>query len=65
MAKLLSKLPRLGDLELTVLDHLWTVGNADVQETRAALGVRRGISHNTMGSALERLVRQKREVSPS
>jgi predicted transcriptional regulator len=49
------KLPRLGDLELAVLDHLWSVATADVHETHAAVGKRRGISPNTVGSALERL----------
>jgi predicted transcriptional regulator len=49
------KLPRLGDLELAVLDHLWRVPEADVHETHAAVGKTRGISPNTVGSALERL----------
>jgi predicted transcriptional regulator len=53
-----SKLPRLGELELAVLDHLWKVGEADVLETHAAIGTRRGITVNTVGSALERLFRK-------
>ncbi|MFZ9887637.1 MAG: BlaI/MecI/CopY family transcriptional regulator [Myxococcota bacterium] len=51
-------LPPLGDLELAVLEHLWATGEADVQETHAAVGQRRGISPNTVGSALERLYRK-------
>lgn len=49
------KLPRLGELELAALEHLWSVPDADVHEVHAAVGKRRGISPNTVGSALERL----------
>lgn len=55
MAKTQSKLPQLGELELAVLEHLWSTRDADVHETHAAVGKRRGISPNTVGSALERL----------
>jgi predicted transcriptional regulator len=55
MATTQSKLPQLGELELAVLEHLWCTRDADVQETHAAVGKRRGISPNTVGSALERL----------
>lgn len=55
MADASSALPRLGELELAVLEHLWSEKDADVQETHAAVGQRRGISPNTVGSALERL----------
>lgn len=58
MAKTPSKLPRLGELELAVLEHLWTQPDADVHETHAAVGKRRGISPNTVGSALERLYKK-------
>lgn len=58
MPKTLTKLPLLGELELAVLEHLWTEANADVQETHAAVGRRRGISPNTVGSALERLFKK-------
>lgn len=57
-AKPRSKLPRLGELELAVLDHLWKVQEADVLETHSAVGERRGITVNTVGSALERLFRK-------
>jgi predicted transcriptional regulator len=54
-----TKLPRLGELELAVLEFLWTVNDADVHETHAALGRSRGITTNTIGSALERLHRKR------
>lgn len=53
-----AKLPRLGELELAVLEHLWSVRDADVSETHDAVGKSRGISANTVGSALERLHRK-------
>ena len=52
-------LPAIGELELEVLEHLWLVGEADVQETHAAVGAVRNISVNTVGSALERLSRKQ------
>jgi predicted transcriptional regulator len=58
MAKNPSKLPRLGELELAVLEHLWIEADADVHEAHAAIGQRRGISPNTVGSALERLYKK-------
>jgi predicted transcriptional regulator len=60
-------LPRLGELELAVLEHLWAVREADVAETYVATGKQRGITLNTVGSALERLFRKglvaRRKVS--
>ena len=38
-----------------MLEYLWQAPDADVGQTHAAVGVRRGISPNTVGSALERL----------
>lgn len=58
MAKSSTQLPRLGELELAVLEHLWAESDADVHETHAAVGKNRGISPNTVGSALERLYRK-------
>src|SRR5687767_12617621 len=67
MRKGLKPLPALGELELEVLDHLWDVGEADVSEAHGAIGKRRGITPNTIGSALERLFRKglvaRRKVS--
>ena len=48
----------LGRLEIAVLDQLWSSGAADVRAVHAAVGVARGISPNTVHSALERLVRK-------
>lgn len=53
-----GKVPQLGDLERAVLELLWTRTDADVNEVHLALGVKRGISANTVGSALERLYRK-------
>ncbi|MEM9188252.1 MAG: BlaI/MecI/CopY family transcriptional regulator [Myxococcota bacterium] len=54
-----SPLPKLGDLELATLEYLWHVGEADVTETHRAVGQKRGITANTVGSALERLFKKK------
>jgi predicted transcriptional regulator len=60
-------LPPLGDLELAALELLWDVDEVDVLQAHRALGRRRGISVNTVGSALERLHRKglvkRRKVS--
>jgi predicted transcriptional regulator len=52
-------LPPLGELELEVLEYLWRVGEADVIETHAAIGRRRKITLNTVGSTVERLFRKQ------
>ena len=52
-------IPRLGRLELQVLEHLWQVDETDVQQAHVAVGAPRGITLNTVGSALERLHRKK------
>jgi predicted transcriptional regulator len=48
----------LGALERAVLDRLWADGAADVKAMQRAVGAPRGISPNTVHSALERLVRK-------
>lgn len=53
-----KKLPRLGELELAVLELLWKCQDADVQQAHEAIGHKRRISANTVGSALERLFRK-------
>ncbi len=58
MAKTAPPLPRLGELEQAVLEFLWTEAQADVHQTHASVGKPRGISPNTVGSALERLYRK-------
>ncbi|MEE9385503.1 MAG: BlaI/MecI/CopY family transcriptional regulator [Nannocystaceae bacterium] len=52
------RLPPVGELELAVLEHLWTTGETDVLAAHKAVGKRRGITPNTVGSALERLHRK-------
>lgn len=60
-------MPALGELELEILEHLWSRGESDVAETHAHTGKKRKISPNTVGSALERLFRKdlisRRKVS--
>jgi len=53
-----SKLPSLGELELAALHHLWAQGKANVSDTYDVVGRDRGITLNTVGSALERLYRK-------
>lgn len=53
-----KKLPQLGELELAALEHLWESESDDVIGTHAAIGKKRGISPNTVGSALERLYKK-------
>jgi len=45
----------LGDLELAVLDRLWEAGESDAKAVHAKLGRRRGITLNTVQSAMKRL----------
>lgn len=59
MAKAPIALPQLGELELEVLEYLWRVGEADVVETHTAIGRRRKITLNTVGSTVERLFRKR------
>jgi predicted transcriptional regulator len=60
-------LPPLGELELAALEQLWTAGEADVEAVHTAVGRSRGITANTVGSALERLFKkglaERRKVS--
>ncbi len=58
MPRTRTRPPRLGELERAVLDYLWSVQEADVLQTHAEIGKRRGITPNTVGSALERLHRK-------
>lgn len=54
-----APLPPLGDLELALLELLWRAGACDVTQAHAAIGKRRGITPNTIGSALERLYKKR------
>lgn len=51
-------LPRLGDLEAAVLEHLWTAGPSDVKAVHRSVGAPRRITLNTVQSAMERLFRK-------
>jgi predicted transcriptional regulator len=53
------KRPYLGELEMAVLEHLWSHGEFDPKGVYSALGKSRGISHNTIQSTLERLFKKK------
>lgn len=45
----------LGELEMAVLQHVWQVGPIDVKTAHEAIGVERGITHNTVQSTFKRL----------
>ena len=51
-------LPRLGDLETAVLEHVWAAGPSDVKAVQRAVGAPRRITLNTVQSAMERLFRK-------
>jgi len=51
-------LPPLGQLERAALKYLWRAGEGDVADVHAAVAEPRGVSMNTVGSALERLHRK-------
>lgn len=51
-------LPRLGELETAVLEHVWTAGPSDVKAVHRTLGSRRKITLNTVQSTMERLFRK-------
>ena len=57
MAKKLA--PPLGELEVAVLERLWNAGDLTAKEAYNMLGKPRGISLNTVQSALDRLHRKK------
>jgi len=60
---------KLGDLEIAVMESVWSLGEADVKRVHAEIGVTRGVTSNTIQSTLERLYRKKllarRKVSHS
>jgi predicted transcriptional regulator len=47
--------PLLGELELAVMDFLWSRGKGDVREAHQAVGKHRHITSNTVQSTLKRL----------
>src|SRR5688572_1455575 len=58
MAKSKINAPRLGELEIQVLECVWRKDSLTAGEAHAILGKRRGISSNTVQSTLERLYRK-------
>ena len=52
-------MPELGELEASVLEHLWSHGQGDAKSVHAALGRRRGITLNTIQSTLKRLFEKR------
>jgi predicted transcriptional regulator len=54
-----GSLPELGELETSVLEHLWSCGEGDAKSVHAALGRRRGITLNTIQSTLKRLFEKR------
>jgi predicted transcriptional regulator len=53
------KRPYLGELEMAILEHLWSNGDSDAKGVYNVLGKTRGISHNTIQSTLERLFKKR------
>ena len=49
---------RLGELELSVMQYMWAGGPVDVKAVHRAIGMKRGISLNTVQSTMERLHRK-------
>lgn len=49
----------LGDLEIAVLEDLWSQPASDAKAVHSRVGRARGISHNTVQSTLERLFRKR------
>ncbi len=53
------RFPVLGDLELAVMNHVWSAGPCDVKACHRAIGARRHITLNTVQSTMERLYRKQ------
>lgn len=53
------ELPLLGDLETTVLEHLWAQGAAEARDVHRDICLPRAITLSTIQSTLERLHRKK------
>lgn len=58
MAKI-QPFPELGELEISVLEHLWEQGEGDPKAVHDAIGKRRGITVNTIQSTLKRLFEKR------
>lgn len=53
-----NPLPALGDLEIAVMEALWMYGEMTVKTMHNRIGTSRGISANTVQSAMDRLYRK-------
>jgi predicted transcriptional regulator len=51
--------PELGELEISVLEHLWESGDGDPKAVHDAVGKRRKITLNTIQSTLKRLFEKR------
>lgn len=49
------QLPRLGELETSVMEFLWRGGSGEAKSVHRSLGSKRGITVNTIQSTLRRL----------
>lgn len=54
----IQKMPRLGELESSLLEHLWATSSATAKSAHETIGKSRGISLNTVQSTLDRLHRK-------
>jgi predicted transcriptional regulator len=52
-------MPSLGDLEVAVLETVWSSPESSAKEVHDVIGVQRGISLNTVQSTLDRLYRKQ------
>lgn len=59
MASFRVKNLAIGELEIAVCNDLWDHGPADVRTVHERIGVDRGITSNTIQSALDRLFRKR------
>ncbi len=50
-----ADISNLGELEMAVLEYVWEHEQSDVKTAHRALGVERGITHNTVQSTFKRL----------
>ncbi|MFO0646448.1 MAG: BlaI/MecI/CopY family transcriptional regulator [Polyangiales bacterium] len=53
------EIPLLGDLEMSVLEHLWAHGTVDAKDVHRVIGEPRDITLSTIQSTLERLHRKR------
>ncbi len=55
----MAKLTRLGELERSVMDHLWSAGDPQtVRQVHEALSARRELAYTTIMTVLQRLAKK-------